>query len=79
MRLLLRDSLRPVTVGLAAGVFVALLGGRVLAGVLYGVSTADPIAFVVALLVLVSAATLAVIVPTRGAAAVDPAAVLRQL
>ena len=78
MRLLLHDSLRPVMVGLAAGVFVALLGGRVLAGVLYGVGTADPIAFVVALLVLLSAATLAVIVPTRGAAAVDPAAVLRQ-
>jgi putative ABC transport system permease protein len=78
-RLLLHDSLRPVTVGLAAGVFVALLGGRVFAGVLYGVSTADPIAFVAALLVLLSAATLAVIVPTRGAAAVDPAAVLRQL
>ena len=79
MRLLLHDSLRPVTIGLAAGVFVALLGGRVFAGVLYGVSTADPIAFVAALLVLLSAATLAVIVPTRGAAAADPAAVLRQL
>jgi ABC-type antimicrobial peptide transport system permease subunit len=78
-RLLLHDSLRPVAVGLAAGVFVALLGGRVFAGVLYGVSTADPIAFAVALLVLLGAATLAVIVPTRGAAAADPAAVLRQL
>ncbi len=78
-RLLLHDSLRPVAIGLVAGVFVALLGGRVFAGVLYGVSTADPIAFVAALLVLLSIATLAVIVPTRGAAAVDPAAVLRQL
>jgi putative ABC transport system permease protein len=77
-RLLLHDSLRPVAVGLAAGVFVALLGGRVLAGVLYGVSTADPIAFVAALLVLLSTATLAVLVPTRSAAAVDPATILRQ-
>jgi hypothetical protein len=57
---------------------VALLAGRVFAGVLYGVSTADPIAIVVALLLLFSAATLAVIVPTRGTSAVDPAAVLRQ-
>ncbi len=78
-RLLLRDSLRPVAIGLAAGVFVALLGGRVFAGVLYGVNTADPIAFGAAVLVLLGAATLAVIVPTRGAASVDPAAVLRQL
>ena len=77
-RLLLHDSLRPVTVRLAAGVFVALLGGRVFAGVLSGVSTADPIAFVAAPLVLFSVATLAVIIPTRGVAAVDPAAVLRQ-
>jgi putative ABC transport system permease protein len=78
MRLLLHDSLRPVTIGLAAGVVVALLAGRVFAGVLYGVSSADPIAFVAGVLILLSAATLAVIVPTCGAAAVDPAAVLRQ-
>jgi len=77
-RLLLHDSLRPVMVGLVAGVFVALLGGRLLAGLLYGISPADPIAFGTALLVLFSAATLAVMAPTRRAAALDPAAVLRQ-
>ena len=43
MRLLLRDSLRPALFGLAGGVFVALLGSRMLAGTLYGVGSADPI------------------------------------
>ena len=79
MRLLLGDSLRPVLFGLAGGVFVALLGSRMLAGTLYGVGSADPIAFGAAVLVLLTAATAAVIFPTRRAARVDPASVLRQL
>lgn len=79
MRLLLGDSLRPVIVGLAAGVFLALLGTRVVSGVLYELSPTDPIAFSAAVLVLLTSATLAVIVPTRRAAAIDPAAALRQL
>jgi predicted permease len=77
VRLLMRDSLRPVSFGLAGGVLGAGLGSRVMAGALYGISPADPFAFGGALIVLVTAATLAVFVPTRRAAAVDPASVLR--
>jgi predicted permease len=79
MRLLLADSLRPVAIGLVLGLGAALLGSRVFSGVLYGVSSADPIAFVGASLVLLTAATVAVIVPTRRAASVDAATTLRQL
>ena len=79
MQLLLSDSLRPMMIGLAAGIVVALIVGRVFAGVLFGVTPADPIAFVSAILVLATAAVAAVIVPTRRASLVDPAAVLRQL
>jgi putative ABC transport system permease protein len=79
MRLLLADSLRPVVIGLALGLGAAPLGSRVFSGVLYGVSSADPIAFVGASLVLLAAATVAVIVPTRRAASVDAATTLRQL
>ena len=78
MRLLLFDSLRPVMIGLAAGAFAALLVSRVFAGILYGVGTYDPIAFGAAALVLLSSAAAAVYVPTRRAARVDPAFVLRQ-
>jgi predicted permease len=79
MRLLVRDSLQPVMAGLAGGVVVALLASRVLAGTLYGIGSADPIAFGGAMAVLLTAALVAVIVPARRAAAIDPAAVLRQL
>jgi ABC-type antimicrobial peptide transport system permease subunit len=78
-RLLLADSLRPIVVGLGAGLLASLLTGRVLAGILFGVSPIDPLAFAVAVLVLLSTAVIAVIFPTRTAASVDPVSVLRQL
>jgi len=79
LTLLLADSLRPIGVGLAAGVLAALLTGRVVAGLLFGVSPVDPIAFAGAVLVLLGTATVAVILPTRSAASVNPSSVLRQL
>ena len=78
-RLLLRDSLRPVLVGLGAGVLAAIVCTRVFAGVLYGVSALDPAAFAGAAIILLATATAAIIVPARRAAASDPASVLRRL
>ena len=78
VRLLLTDGLRPVVVGLAIGLVASLLASRVFSGVLYGVSAADPVAFVGASLVLLTAATVAVLVPTRRAAVADPARTLRR-
>jgi predicted permease len=78
-KLLLADSLRPIGVGLCAGVVAALLAGRVFAGILFGVSPLDPIAFAAAVLVLLGTAIIAVTVPTRRAASLDPSSVLRQL
>lgn len=79
LRLLMRDSLTPVVLGLAIGAAAALLASRVVvAAMLFGVSPRDPIAFAGAAGILLAAATLAVLVPTRRAAAVDAAFVLRQ-
>jgi predicted lysophospholipase L1 biosynthesis ABC-type transport system permease subunit len=78
LRLLLVDSLRPVAVGLAAGAVVALLVSQLFAGVLYGVGSRDPVAFAGATVVLLTAAGAAIVIPTRRAASVDPAFVLRQ-
>jgi ABC-type antimicrobial peptide transport system permease subunit len=78
-RLLLGDSLRPVVVGLAFGVACAVLGSRLFSGVLYGVGSADPVAFGTAIFVLLAAAVVAVLLPTRHATRLDPASVLRQL
>jgi predicted permease len=78
LRLLLRDSLRPVAIGLAAGVVIALLASRLVAVVLYGVGASDPLAFASAIGVLLVSAAAAVFIPARRAARVDPAFVLRQ-
>ena len=78
LRLLMWDSLRPVVVGLAVGAGAALLASRVMAAsMFFGVSPQDPMAFAGAAVILLAAAILAVLVPARRAAAVDPAVVLR--
>jgi predicted permease len=79
MHLLVSDSLRPVALGLVAGLVAALIAGRVVSRTLFGVSSADPLAFGAAILILAVAATLAVVLPTRSAADIDPALSLRQL
>jgi hypothetical protein len=78
VRLLLRDALRPVVFGLALGLLGALAGGRIIAGALHGVSPRDPVAVAAAVAVLLIAAALAVLIPARRAARVDPVAILRQ-
>jgi predicted permease len=79
LRLLIRDSLRPVVPGLAVGAGAALLAGRVAgAALFFGVSPQDPLALLGAGAILLAASTLAVLVPTRRAAAVDAAGVLRR-
>jgi len=78
MRLLLKDSLRPVAIGLAAGVVIALIASRLVAVVFYGVGASDPVAFASAIGVLLVSAAAAVFIPARRAARVDPAFVLRQ-
>jgi predicted permease len=77
MTMLLRESLRPVFVGLLCGLFVSVAGGRVLQSLLYGVSPRDPVAFVGAVGVLVVAASAAVLVPARRAARINPAQLLK--
>jgi ABC-type antimicrobial peptide transport system permease subunit len=79
VRLLVRDSLRPVIVGLLVGLVPAFWTGRALKGLLLGVSAWDPGAVAVALIVLIGSATLAAWWPARRAARVDPRDVLRQV
>ncbi|HET7697371.1 MAG TPA: ADOP family duplicated permease [Vicinamibacterales bacterium] len=78
LALLLRDSLRPVAIGMAAGMVVALIAGQLFAAVLYGVGPGDPLAFAAASGILFLSAAAAVFLPARRAAQVDPAFVLRQ-
>ena len=73
----LRDGARLTAVGLVAGGALAALAARLIRGLLYGVSPADPAAFGGAALVLLAAALLASWLPARRAARVDPVEALR--
>lgn len=72
VRLLMGSGLQLVVVGTVIGLGLALVAGRALSGVLYGVQWMDPVAFVVAPVVLVLVAVLAAWLPARRAVHISP-------
>jgi predicted permease len=77
VRLVLRQGLRLVIVGVAIGLSLSVAATRVLASALFGVSPTDPLTFVVITLLLGLVALLACWVPARRATKVDPLVALR--
>lgn len=77
MKLLLRQTLRPVGAGALIGVAVCAAVSQVLAKVLYGLGSHDPIAFLGVPMFLLLVAFSACYLPTRRATRIDPAAALR--
>ena len=77
VRLVLRQALYVVAIGLAIGVAGALAVARLLASWLYGVGTHDPLTFTLVPLGLGAIALLASYIPARRATRVDPAVALR--
>ncbi|MDX2150854.1 MAG: ABC transporter permease [Bryobacteraceae bacterium] len=77
VRLTLRDGLAPVGLGIAVGRAGAAALTRVLEGMLYNVSAADPLTWLAVTAVLMLAAGMATIVPALRAAQVDPIDALR--
>ena len=77
-RLILRQTLRPLALGLIAGLAVAAAVSRVLQSVLFGVSPLDPISFVTAPILLLAVAIAAGLTPTRRLLRIEPAEVLRR-
>jgi putative ABC transport system permease protein len=73
-----RDGLSLVTIGISLGATVALAGARLFSSVVYGVSVRDPVAFVVAPLLMLVAAFIASAIPAARALAVNPASALRE-
>jgi putative ABC transport system permease protein len=77
LRLILREGLRLVTIGGAAGLIAALALVRVLRSLLFQVSPHDPASFIAVTLLLAAVAIAATLIPARAAMRVEPVAALR--
>ncbi len=75
--LILRRGFIIVTAGLSLGIFGAWILTRGMAGLLYGVSSSDPIVFIAVPLLLAASASLASYLPARRATRIDPMSALR--
>ncbi len=75
--LVLRQTAAPLAGGLAAGIALAALAARLIAGALYGVGPEDPVTFAAATVLLAGCAFLAAYLPARRASRIDPMTALR--
>ncbi len=75
--MVVRQGLRPVLIGLLAGVAASLLSGQLLASFLYETNPRDPLALLAVAAVLLPVAFLACWLPARRATKVDPMTALR--
>jgi putative ABC transport system permease protein len=76
-RMIVTEGMRPALGGLVVGLLVALMLGRVLEAVLFGVSATDPAVFALVSVVLALVALLAAWRPAARAARLDPSTALR--
>jgi len=77
MRWVFAIGFRPVLTGLVAGLSVAIVIGRALRGLLYGIAPTDPVSLGFVSLILLLTALLACYLPARRAARLDPIIALR--
>jgi len=75
--MVLKSGMRLAAIGLALGVVLAFGATRLLSGMLYGISAADPLTYGVVTLLLVIVTAVACLVPARRATQVDPLVALR--
>ena len=77
LRLVLREGILLVGVGLAVGIPLALASSRLLSSMLYGLKSTDPLSLLTVMAILVLVALLAGYIPSRRATKVDPMVALR--
>jgi putative ABC transport system permease protein len=76
-RMIVADGGKLALVGVAAGSLLAAVAARLIRGLLFDVSAADPATFVAAPLVLLAIAVLASYIPARRASRIAPAETIR--
>jgi putative ABC transport system permease protein len=77
MRMILRQGMAPVFLGLAAGAAGALAAGTYMSSMLFGVGPRDPLSFAAAALVLLAVSAAACFIPARRATHANPIETLR--
>jgi len=78
VRLIVGQSSRLALIGAGIGTVLALLVGLAARGLIYGVSTLDPITYVATAAVLLTVASIAAYLPARRATKIDPTTALRR-
>jgi putative ABC transport system permease protein len=76
--ILVGSAAKLAAIGLAGGLAIALVAGRLIESMLYGIRPQDPLAIGGAVLLLSGAALLAALIPALRASRVDPARALRE-
>ncbi len=77
LRMVIKEGMALVVLGMALGVLAAFGLGRLIAKWLYGVEAYDPLTFLVVIGVLSAVALLANLIPARRATRIDPMVALR--
>jgi putative ABC transport system permease protein len=75
--MVVRQGLSLTTIGVGVGLVAGFAGSQVLAGMLFGVSRADPVTYAGVTAVLLAVALVACWIPARRATRVDPVVTLR--
>jgi ABC-type antimicrobial peptide transport system permease subunit len=75
--MVLLQAARYAAAGIVAGLLVSFAGGRLINGLLFKTSPVDPVSMSITVGVLLLIAMLAVVIPARRAASVDPMEALR--
>jgi putative ABC transport system permease protein len=77
LRMILREGLTLSVIGLAVGLVGAAAVGRLLSGLVFGITPTDPVTFVAVSVLLILVAAAACYVPARRAARIDPVVALK--
>jgi ABC-type antimicrobial peptide transport system permease subunit len=73
----MQEGLWQALTGIAVGTIAALAAARAMAGLLFGVTSTDPVTFVGVALVLLATTVAACYIPARRATKTDPMEALR--